>query len=135
MASGDVPTFSGLVMDLNTAKRGYGLHIRTIQKVNSLAHVRAPFGFDGRFMDLDSATTIRDGISQVIAEAPGLADHAVALAYILNHEDTYNFRLGERQASLEHDLGIGKKSRESLEKAGIQVLAHALLMQARVQRA
>lgn len=126
-----VPSPNGLITDLNRVKRGYGLHVRTVQKLNHQSHLRAVLGFGNRAQDFDAAFAMRESLIDFAENCPAIGELDLkVLSTILNFDDSadcYEMKLLGRQSELEVLLDIGRRRRISLEGQGINVLAYELL--------
>lgn len=131
-----VPDFNGLMNDLNDAKRGYGLHLQTIQKLNSYKHLRTALRVRVTLVDLNSALAIRLALTSFIEDCDELTDeYKTVLDYVLNHKDTYNVKLGRREAMLQEDQALGRRLGSQQTQTALRMLAHQLLLARSASRA
>jgi hypothetical protein len=127
--SSQIPSLNGLVKEFHNAKKGFGLHVRTIQKLNAMPHLRHALRLSDGSGDLDTAVLIRETLSEFIKQCPQLSDtNRAVLRFVLNYLDEHDTRLGQREAELEVVLKIGRKKRVSEERAAIDLLSYRLLV-------
>ncbi len=140
MGRSRIPSLNGLEVELHDLKRGHGVSIVTIEKINSKPHILTSLGvsLDGRIAPIDQAHAAREALITFINSCEALGvEHRTTLTYVLNLDSDapcYREKLGVRRIELEQALQVGRRKVATYESGGIRLLAEQLVKSAGRQR-